>query len=79
MRNDEIRCPNIYNVCMLGNFLYVFYLSFAEFFYSNFTFSISFFTNTIRVSNRLDPDKGQHFIGPDLGANCFQRLSADDT
>ena len=34
--------------------------------------------NTIRVSNRLDPDQAQHFVGPDLGPIYFQRLSADD-
>ena len=35
------------------------------------------FFNTIRVSNSLDPDHAQHFVGPDLGSNCLQRLSAD--
>ena len=35
--------------------------------------------NTIRVSNSLDPDQARHFVGPDLGPNCFQRLSANDT
>ena len=34
---------------------------------------------TIRVSNNLDPDQARHFIGPDLGSNCLQRLSADNT
>ena len=34
--------------------------------------------NTIRVSNGLDPDQDQHSVGPDLGPNCLQRLSADD-
>ena len=29
--------------------------------------------------NRLDPDQARHFVGPDLGPNCLQRLSADDT
>ena len=33
----------------------------------------------MRVSNILDPDQSQHFVGPDLGPNCLQRLSADDT
>ena len=33
---------------------------------------------TIGVSNSLDPDQARHFVGPDLGANCFQRLSDDD-
>ena len=32
----------------------------------------------IRVSNGLDPDQDQRFVGPDLGPNCLQRLSADD-
>ena len=31
------------------------------------------------MSNRLDPDQARHFVGPDLGPNCFQKLSADDT
>ena len=31
------------------------------------------------MSNSLDPDQARHFVGPDLGANCLQRLSADDT
>ena len=46
------------------------------------------FRNTIRVSYSLDPDQARHFVGPDLGPNCLQRLSgsklfarlsADDT
>ena len=43
---------------------------------------IIFFKNSfrkiIRVSNNLDPDQARHFVGPDLGPNCLQRLSADD-
>ena len=31
------------------------------------------------VSNRLDPDQARRFVGPDLGPNCLQMLSADDT
>ena len=31
------------------------------------------------MSNSLDPDQARHFVGPDLGTNCLQRLSADDT
>ena len=27
----------------------------------------------------LDPDQARCFVGPVLGPNCFQRLSADDT
>ena len=29
------------------------------------------------VSNSLDPDQPRHFVGPDLGPNCLQKLSAD--
>ena len=38
------------------------------------------FMDTIRVtvSNSLDPDQARHFVGPDLGPNCLQRI-ADDT
>ena len=31
------------------------------------------------MSNRLDSEQVQHFAGPDLGLDCLQRLSADDT
>ena len=31
------------------------------------------------VSNSLDPDQARQNVGPDLGPNCLQRLSADDT
>ena len=33
------------------------------------------------MSNSLDPDQDRqngHSVGPDLGPNCLQRLSADD-
>ena len=31
------------------------------------------------MSNSLDPDQARHFVGSDLGPNCLQKLSADDT
>ena len=31
------------------------------------------------MSNSLDLDQARHFVGPDLGPNCLQRLSADDS
>ena len=40
-----------------------------------FLLSADFFSNSIRVSNSLDPDKAQHFVWPDLGANYMKRLS----
>ena len=42
-----------------------------------FTLWVLDFFNTIQVSNSLDPDQARHFVGPDLGPNCLQRLSAD--
>ena len=29
------------------------------------------------MSNNLDPDQDQHYVGPDLDPNCLQILSAD--
>ena len=26
----------------------------------------------------MDPDQDRHFVGPDLGPNCLQRLTADE-
>ena len=43
-----------------------------------FTLWMLDFFNTIRVSNSLDPDQARHFVGPDLGPNCLQGLSADN-
>ena len=34
---------------------------------------------TIRVSNSLDTDQARQNVWPDLGSNCLQRLSADNT
>ena len=45
--------------------------------YGSINFSKNSFRNTIPVSNRLDPDQA-HFVGPDLGPICLQRLSAED-
>ena len=30
------------------------------------------------MSNGLNPDQNHHFVGPDLGQICLQRLSEDD-
>ena len=30
------------------------------------------------MSNGLSLDKDRHFVGPDLGTNCLQRLSEDN-
>ena len=31
------------------------------------------------MSNKLDPDQTRLNVGPDLGPNCLQKLSADDS
>ena len=43
------------------------------------TLLIYSFRNTIRASNGLDPDQDRPCVGPDLGPNCLQKVSADDT
>ena len=50
-------------------------------FFSKTTFSKISFKNTctIRVSNSLVPDQARRSVRPDLGQNCLQKLSADDT
>ena len=57
-------------LCQLGKFFMI---------SQNQLFRKNSFRNTIRVLNSLDRDEARHFIGPDLGSNCFYRLSADDT
>ena len=48
-------------------------------FFSKSTFSKNTSRNTIRVSNSMEPEQARQNVGPDLGLNCLQRLSADDT
>ena len=31
------------------------------------------------MSHCLDPGQVRRFVGPDVGPNCLQRLSAEDT
>ena len=62
--------------CLLGSLTC--FLSSADFF-SNTHFSKYSFRNTIRVPNSLDPDHARRFVGPDLGPNCLQKSSVDDT
>ena len=48
-----------------------------------FFFKINFFRKILSgirsVSNTLDPDQAQHSVGRNLGTNCFQKSSADNT
>ena len=53
------------------------FLSSADFFQNHFFEKI--LSGKPSVSNSLDPDQALHFVGPDLGPNCLQKLSEDDT
>ena len=55
----------------------MFLLSSADLF-QNYLFQKDFFRNTIRVTNGLDPAQDRHNVGPELGPNRLQRLSAYD-
>ena len=61
-----------FTLCLLGNF------SSADFIQNQFFREKKSFRRT-SVSNSLDPDQVRRFVGPDLGPNCLQRLSVDDT
>ena len=63
-------------LCMLGKFFMV-YLLCADFFQNQLFRKI--LRNTVRVSNSIDPDQVQHFVTTDLGPNCLQRLSAENS
>ena len=47
--------------------------------FSKSSFSKNSFRITLRLSSSLDPDRARLFVGPDLGPNCLQKFSADDT
>ena len=34
--------------------------------------------NTIIVSNSLDPDQAQHYVGPDLDPSCLQVIAGKE-
>ena len=47
-------------------------------FFSRLTLKKNAFKNTISVSNSVELHLARHFVLPDLGPNCLQRLLADD-
>ena len=61
---------------MLGNVSCLF-LSLAVLL-ENLSFQKTNFSNTISVSNSLDPDQDRLSVGPELDPNCLQSLSAGD-
>ena len=77
MRTD--RCDIAVTLCMLGSFSK--YILFAVFFLQNECFKkiLSEILPIDLVLKSLDSDQAQQFVGPDLGANCLQRLSAVGT
>ena len=60
----------------MGNFSYFFGILI---FFSKSIFLKNSFKIIIKASNNLDPDQTKHFVGPDLGPNCLQRILADHT
>ena len=60
---------------MLGNFECLFVICSC---FSKSTFLKNSFSDTVRVSNSLDPDQARQNVGPDLNPNCLQMLSHDD-
>ena len=63
-------------LCLLGNFSCFFVVCW---FFSKSTVSKNSFRNNSRMSNSLDSDQTRCFVGPDLGPNCLQMLSAGNT
>ena len=63
-------------VTLLCTYLVIFH-AFLSSSFSKRTFLNISFGSTISVSNSFDPDQARHYVGPDLGPNCLQRLSAD--
>ena len=61
-------------LCILGNFMPL--LSSVEFFQNKLFQKYFQESNTIRVSNSLDPNQYLHSVGLDLGQNCLQRSLA---
>ena len=64
-------------LCMLGNFAC--FCRLLIFFFQNHLFLQNLVSRITSVSNNLYPDQDRLLVGPDLGPNCLQRLSSDDT
>ena len=58
--------------------LLAYWVIFHDFMLSADFFQHQLFQKILSEPNSLDPDEDQHFVGPHLGQNCLQRLSADD-
>ena len=60
-----------------GEFWVFFYVCCLLIFFSKSTFS-KIISDIPSESNSLGPDQVRHCVGPDLGPNCLQIISADD-
>ena len=69
------------HVCVSIIMLSYIYSLHARLFYMCFCRLQIFFKIIVfkKFFQKLDPDVVRHFVGPDLGPNCLQRLSADNT
>ena len=58
---------------IICEFFFFFFFVVCEFFLI-FSFFKKSCRNTIRMSNSLDPNQPQPFVGPDLDPNCFSEV-----
>ena len=64
-------------ICMLGNVAY--FCRLVIFFSNSFFQKKNIILRISSVTNSLAPDQARHPVGPDLGSNFLQKLSAGDT
>ena len=63
--------------CLLTFFILHAFLS-SDGLFQNYLFQEKIPSGIPSASNSLEPDQARHFVGPDMGPDCLQRLSADD-
>ena len=63
-------------LCLLGDFCMRFCRLLIFF---TIIFKKNSFRNVIRELNSFDPDQARHFVGPNPGPKCLQKLSKNDT
>ena len=71
---SKLELAPIFTLCMMGNFssFFVVYRFFSK---------LNFFKKLFQEYYQgvsLDLDPARHSVGPDLGPNCLQSLSAED-
>ena len=66
-------------VCINSACWVIFHVFFSRLLiFFNITLSKIVFQEQHQSVKHLDPDQARLFVGPDMGPNCLQRLSADD-